>query len=82
MIEAIIGGIVAVVIAILSAIIHGKNDKIKELKAHNQSLENQTKIDKIAHEKMEEADAKIKKIQKTDKDTDELIDLFNSGGKL
>lgn len=82
MIEAIIGGIVAVVIAILSAIIHGKNDKIKELEAHSQSLENQTKIDKIAHEKMEEADAKIKEIQETDKATDELVDLFNSGGKL
>ena len=82
MIEAIIGGIVAIVIAILSAIIHGKNDKIKELEAHNQSLENQTKIDRIAQEKMEEGDAKIKEIQKTDKATDDLIDIFNSGGKL
>ena len=82
MIQAIIGGAVALVIAILSAIIHGKNTKIRKLEARSESLEAQTRIDRIAEEKMEEGDAKIKEIQNTDKDVDSLVDIFNSGGSL
>lgn len=82
MFNGIIAGVVAVVVGIFITLFKARGDKIKKLEIERDNLSNQVKVDKIHQDTLKKGEERINEVKESsvDKDIDELISLFNSGG--
>ena len=82
MLNGIVAGVIAVVVGIFITLFKARGDKIKKLEIERDNLSNQVKVDKVHQETLKKGEERIKEVKESsiDKDIDELIDLFNSGG--
>lgn len=82
MLNGIVAGVIAVVVGIFITLFKARGDKIKKLEIERDNLSNQVKVDKVHQETLKKGEERINEVKESsiDKDIDELIDLFNSGG--
>lgn len=82
MFNGIVAGIIAVVVGIFITLFKARGDKIKRLEIERDNLNNQVKVDKIHQETLKKGEDRINEVKEAsiDKDIDELINLFNTGG--
>lgn len=82
MLNGIIAGVIAVVVGIFITLFKARGDKIKRLEIERDNLSNQVKVDKVHQETLKKGEERINEVKEAsiDKDIDELIGLFNSGG--
>lgn len=82
MLNGIVAGVIAVVVGIFITLFKARGDKIKKLEIERDNLSNQVKVDKIHQETLKKGEERVNEVKEAsiDKDIDELIGLFNSGG--
>lgn len=82
MFNGIVAGVIAVVVGIFITLFKARGDKIKRLEIERDNLNNQVKVDKIHQETLKKGEDRINEVKEAsiDKDIDELVNLFNTGG--